>query len=371
MRNTFLTILLSILSTQTFADSGTKALNVYQRLTGVPASADVIEKMKTLFDQGKHEEAVAIAIEDPYFYSLTLPNWVTTWTSATNSNRDTTNDFVATVIGVIRDNHPFNQILFGDHLYTLQNTENNFAAYSLQNNDHYKVIDEQFIDLKSNLVHQPQSSINNIDDSAGVLTTRAFAQSFLNGGTNRRQIVRMFDRFLCRDIKQLADTSTPDHFVRRDVDRASGEDFRFKCAGCHGGMDPFSSAFAYFDFSEGELIYSKGNVAAKYSSNSGVFPEGFVVLNNSWSNLWINGSNSSLGWRGEPSGTGVKSLGEYFSKSEAFSQCMAKRTFTHFCLHEPEEEELDIVNALGKDFEANNYNMKKLITKTVLSCVRE
>ena len=55
----------------------------------------------------------------PTFYNVVLKNMVTPWT-----NRDQTvfvplNDYTATVIGMVRDNVPFNKVLSGDILYTV------------------------------------------------------------------------------------------------------------------------------------------------------------------------------------------------------------------------------------------------------------
>ena len=56
-------------------------------------------------------------MDNPAFYSVTLKNLVTPWT-----NRDQTvfaplNDYTATVIGMVRDDVPFDQVLSGDILY--------------------------------------------------------------------------------------------------------------------------------------------------------------------------------------------------------------------------------------------------------------
>ena len=56
-------------------------------------------------------------MDDPAFYAVTLKNLVTPWT-----NRDQTvfaplNDYTATVIGMVRDDVPFNQLLSADILY--------------------------------------------------------------------------------------------------------------------------------------------------------------------------------------------------------------------------------------------------------------
>ena len=55
--------------------------------------------------------------QDPAFYNNTIRNMATPWT-----NRDQTvfvplNDYTATVVGMVRDNVPFNTLLSADLLY--------------------------------------------------------------------------------------------------------------------------------------------------------------------------------------------------------------------------------------------------------------
>ena len=58
--------------------------------------------------------AARIAMQSPSFYRVVLKNFATPWT-----NRDQTvfaplNDYTATVIGMIRDDKPFNTVLSAD-----------------------------------------------------------------------------------------------------------------------------------------------------------------------------------------------------------------------------------------------------------------
>ena len=66
---------------------------------------------------------------------MTLKNFAMPWT-----NRDATvfsplNDYVATVIGMVRDNVPFNTALSADILYT--SNASGLPAPSLANDNHY------------------------------------------------------------------------------------------------------------------------------------------------------------------------------------------------------------------------------------------
>ena len=61
--------------------------------------------------------AALLATQDPAFYNNTIRNLATPWT-----NRDQTvfvplNDYTATVIGMVRDDVPFNTLLTADLIY--------------------------------------------------------------------------------------------------------------------------------------------------------------------------------------------------------------------------------------------------------------
>ena len=63
--------------------------------------------------------AAHIATQNASFYNVTLKNMAVPWT-----NRDQTvfaplNDYVATFIGMVRDNVPFNTALSSDLTYTV------------------------------------------------------------------------------------------------------------------------------------------------------------------------------------------------------------------------------------------------------------
>src|SRR5262249_23644698 len=85
---------------------------------------------------------------------------------------------------------------------------------------------------------------------AGILTAPDFAIKHYSAGTNRRPIKFLMQNFLCRSLEQLMDTSLPDTWVRRDVDRSPGGDsrtYKQQCIACHSGIDAITGAFAYYD----------------------------------------------------------------------------------------------------------------------------
>src|SRR5690606_33644714 len=100
-------------------DARNKAKRIYDRIAGVPPTEAQLEAIATIIDNEGEEAGALAATEAPEFYSVTLKNFVTPWT-----NRDQTvfaplNDYTATVIGMVRDNRPFNTVLSEDILYTV------------------------------------------------------------------------------------------------------------------------------------------------------------------------------------------------------------------------------------------------------------
>ncbi len=284
------------------------------------------------------------------------------------------NDYVATVIGVIRDDVPFDRVLYADILYT--SNAANLTAYSPANNDHYREIEEKRISLLDTLVLRGQSALNGLTQTAGVLTSRAAGREFFSAGTNRRMTRFTFINFLCRDFENLHDITVPDYRVRRDVERNPGGDSRVyknKCVGCHAGQDGLGGAWAYFDWDGEKVIHTPGQVQDKMNINGRNYPDGHITVDDSWVNLWATGQNEVLGFRTATSGNGARSLGMMIAKSEAFSTCMAERAYKLVCLNTPKsDEQRAIIDELATEFEANDrYSMKDLIAAAAASCTGE
>ncbi len=368
----FIIFLTSFLCFQASASERTKAYNLHNRITGVPPSDAVLNQMEQRIIAGDIESAADLAMQSPYFYNLVLKNWFKTWSNQEATSRVPLNDFVATLIGVVKDELPFRIVLFGDIIYTAQ--QNGLTAYSTANNQHYEELEASGSSLASVLTQRVQSNLNGIADSAGVLTTRAAGEAFYSAGTNRRVTRYTFMNFLCKDFEELHDINIPDYRVRRDVDRKPGGDsrtYRNKCLGCHAGQDALGGAFAYFDFVDGELKYTPGVVAEKIN-NDNLYSAGHITVDNSWLNLWATGQNASLEWSGPQSGAGVRSLGTMLSSSGAFPKCMAKKVYEKFCLNKVESSsDISIVNQLATEFTNSNFNMKVLIKKATSTCVGE
>ncbi|MCO4754213.1 MAG: hypothetical protein KC478_07010 [Bacteriovoracaceae bacterium] len=359
-----------------WAGSREQAWRLHNRIAGVPPSPQVLGMMETYINAGNAEAAASIAMDNPEFYGTTLKNWVKAWTNADESPRVPFNDYVATVLGLVRDNVPFNQVLSADLLYIVSpNSGSTIAPYTVDSNDHYAEAESNNVNLKEFLLQRSQTAMNGIADTAGVNTTRAAGLSFYSAGTNRRVTRFTFMNYLCKDFEALHDINLSDYHVRRDVDRAPGGDsrtFRNMCVGCHSGQDALGGAFAYFDFVDGKLEHTPGQVAEKINANV-LFSEGWVQSNDAWTNLWKDGQNSSLGWRGLQQGNGARSLGAMLTRSRAFSECMSQKVFKLVCLKDPmSDQEKSLVMSLANDFETTgNYSMRRLIAKTSVQCMGE
>ena len=378
----FMGALLTVSTALTFfcdiahADSVTKAQRMHERLTGVPPSALVRDQMAAFIEANQPMQAAAIALNSPYFYRV-VKNWAKPMTNKDDLVLVPLNDMVTTIVGMIRDNKPFDQVLYGDILYTANDAlvvAGTVDAYAADNNDHY--LDLERLDLQSSITEKVQSSLNGINDTAGILTSRGYGAAFMDAGTNRAVIRWALRNFLCKDLDQLSDITRPDFRVRRDVDRAPGGDsrtFKSQCVGCHAGMDGLAGSTAFFDFTNGQVnesttVVRKINALVKFAN-------GFVTTNNSWINLWNVGQNSSLGWPATSGGNGLRSLGQLLAGSDEFGRCMAKRVFKQVCVRDAIMDpsklntEVSKIQTLANGFKGSGYNMKSLFAATASQCM--
>jgi hypothetical protein len=360
------------------ADARTQARRIHDRLAGVPPTDAVLDAMAADVAGGDPISAANRAMQHRAFYDVTLKNFAMPWT-----NRDQTvfaplNDYVATVIGMVRDNVPFNQVLYEDILYV--GNAAGLPAYSLSNNDHYAALERGF-NLKQVLVRTTQSSRSGgllpPEATAGVITTRAAAQAFFVAGTNRAMFRFTILNHMCRDMEQVLDTTRPPDRIRQDVSRSPGGDSRVflnNCIGCHSGMDPMAQAFAYYDWDEtdGHIVYSAGVVRPKYFNNDTTFRPGFVTSDDRWDNYWRHGPNSLLGWDDSlpGSGQGAKSLGRELAGSEAFARCQVEKVFRNVCFRPPSDAaDRAKVNEITASFKSSNYRLKRVFAEAAAYCM--
>jgi hypothetical protein len=198
------------------------------------------------------------------FYSVSLKNFVTPWTNEERTVHADLNDYSALVIGMIRDDEPFDEILSTDLYYQgnpvgvdigpADPNDNQVDPLSESDNGHYKDLQDQGYDLSDPDVLTSNIARTNFPapDSAkaGVITTRAASLAFFTGGTNRLMWRATSMNYLCRDLEQMKDVSRVPDRIRQDVSRSPGGDssiFLSSCMGCHAGMDPLTGAYAYYD----------------------------------------------------------------------------------------------------------------------------
>ncbi len=367
---------LASLCTQALAanTTPTQAERIYSRIAGIPAPPAVLQQMT----QTDPLSAALLATQDPAFYDDTIRNLATPWTNRAQTEFAPLNDYTATVIGMVRDDVPFNTLLSADLIY-IADPSLGLPAYSPANNDMYQALDTNGVDLKAHLVATTQSSVTGLPPAAtaGVLTTRGAASAFFEKGTNRAMFRFTMMNHLCADLQTIMDTSRPPDRIRQDVTRSPGGDSRLflnNCIGCHSGMDPMAQAFAYYNFDDTaqSIVYTAGQVQPKYLINATNFPQGYVTPADHWDHRWRSGPNALLGW--DPplpgSGAGAKSLGQELGNSQAFASCQVTRVFKDVCFRAPSNSaDRNQVTQMIASFKSHNYSLREVFAESAVYCM--
>src|SRR5688572_16492694 len=157
-----------------FAGPREQAARIHDRLAGVPANEATINQMVTA---GIPSGAAQIAMENPNFYAVTLKTFAAPWTNRDQNPFVPLNDYVTLVMGMVRDNVPFNQILSANLLYVGNGL---VAAPSANNNLHFEELERRMRDPDFNQSELRQASQTEIygtlgTATAGAMTTRAAA----------------------------------------------------------------------------------------------------------------------------------------------------------------------------------------------------
>jgi len=359
-----------------------QATRMYNRIAGVPPTAAQLAAMTASADS---VTAALLATQDPAFYNNTIRNLAAPWTNRDQSVFVPLNDYTATVVGMVRDNVPFNTLLSADLVY-VADSASGAPAYSPANYNMYQAMDDNNVDLKAHLTSSTQSALLGIPAAAtaGVMTTRGGASAFFMDGTNRRMFRFTLMNHLCNDLQTVMDTTRPPDRIRQDVTRSPGGIstlFLNNCIGCHSGMDPMAQAFAYYNFNynmasdptgaAGQLVYTAGQVQPKYHINNTNFPQGFSTPDDSWTNRWRTGPNQILGWSGTlpGSGNGAKSLGMELENSAAFTGCQVTRVFKDVCLRAPNSPaDLTQVASMIASFQGHNYSLRQPFAEAAAYC---
>jgi len=358
-----------------------QAKRMHDRLAGVPPTEAVLSSMATMIQNGDAIGAAMQATNHPSFINTTIKDWATPWTNRDQSVYRDLNDSTATVMGMVRDDVPFDQILYADTVY-IGSADATNDAYAVDNNDHYVDLQNRRRDLSDPvmLIAMNQSALNDqlaANQTAGIMTTRGYAEAFLVAGTNRAALRFATLNFMCMDMEAFRDKSAYPDRVRQDVDRSPGGDskiFMNDCLTCHAGMDGLAGAFAFYDFDEEatRLVYTDGVVQPKYLNDAGVFPTGFATTGDSWVNYWRSGQNSWVGWNSPNNGVGrgAKELGMELAQTRQFSECQVKKAFEKVCHRSPNgAADVQAVTNIANSFEANNRSMKRVFAETAAYCM--
>src|ERR1700681_2153946 len=153
-------LLLTQLAISAHAGPNEQAKRIYERIAGEPPAPAVLSQMATAITASPGQAgllaAAAIATSAPSFYNVTLKNLVIPWTNRDQSVFAPFNDYAATVIGMVRDDVPFNTALSADILYTVNGAS---PAPSAANNDHYAAAEANGVDLSTALHATSQSAV--------------------------------------------------------------------------------------------------------------------------------------------------------------------------------------------------------------------
>jgi len=189
-----------------------QAERIHDRLAGVPPSDAVLTSMTTAIQGDPNSGPIAaanIAMANPNFYAS--PSRISPRRGRTATSRcsfpSTTN--IALVMGMVRDDVPFNQILTGDLLYVAPGVSPPASATS---NDHFAALEQRMRQPafnQSELQQTTQSGIYGTPSAAtaGAITTRAASEAFFIAGTNRAMFRFTLINHLCEDMEQVHDTS--------------------------------------------------------------------------------------------------------------------------------------------------------------------
>lgn len=380
------------LASSAFGGPREQALQIHNRVAGVPPTEAVLVQMAQQIEANNVSGAVDIAMNNEAFYGVTLKTLATPWTNREQTVFAPLNDYVATVIGMVRDDKDFRTLLYGDILYT--SNAGGLPSYSNSNNDHYAQAEAQAVSLKDTLVERQQSQVTGLPAEAvsGVITSRAAARAFFIDGTNRAMFRFTLINHLCRDLEQVHDVTRVPDFIRQDVSRSPGGDSRVflnNCMGCHAGMDPMAKAYAYYDFEyptdtpdAGSIHYNdagtldpitSSRVEKKYLQNSNTFKAGFITDNDEWHNYWRKGINSHLGWnwrsnlQGE--GVGASSMNQELAHTKAFASCQVEKVFENVCLRTPASDtDLTKIEEFTSSFADSGFKLKQVFRDTANYC---
>lgn len=270
------------------------AKKLYERMTGVKVPGNKAELLKVadFLAAGKKLEAARYITSTPDFLNVQIRNLSLRMSNKDESVKVPFNDFSALIVGVVKDDRDFREILTADYYYDVVGSANDDDQRTrFFNQGNFTPVETGFMDLTKVLKFQPRQKlvtaafdtsflqkqksyalINLADhpEPAGVLTTRTFAERNLSGGTNRRAVEFSLKQFLCVSMAEAADSSASDQYVGRDVERFPAGDYNkylTSCKSCHSVMDAMRPAFAKLDFDN----FTNSAATGVYSQMHGEF----------------------------------------------------------------------------------------------------
>lgn len=363
-------------TTEAAAPPGELASRLWARLTGTLLALDDPRRpqMEKLLAEGQANEAAKIATADDGFINVTVRHWAGPFGNRAETPTQALDDTTAMILGTVRDDRDFREILTGDFIYfvdTASQESSSVPTMDSGSNQHFESAEREGVNLRRTLKRrEPQEP--RVLEAAGVLTSRAWAEAHLQAGTNRRAIDFTFRQFLCSSLQDMRDATLPDFRVHRDVDRSPGgnsQTYLNTCRSCHAGMDALVSAYAYFRFdfrNVGQGVIRDLKVQRKMNQNGSVYPEGYITADDSWINLFTQNQNARFGWRGDLSGNGIRQFGNMIANSEGFSRCMTRKVFRQVCNRELQDSEESLAVKLASDFEKQGYRLRTLFEGTAV-----
>ena len=235
-------------------------------------------------------------------------------------------------------------MLSGDILYV---GGAGLPAYSPVNNNLYQQMEDDDADLSSAtvLVRTTQSAHTGVPAAAtaGVMTTRAAAQSFFVAGTNRAMFRFTMMNHMCKDMEQVHDVHLPPDRIRQDVSRSPGGDSRHLPEQLHRLPQRHGSAGAGLCVLQlrrdgrTHRLHARRRAAEVPHQHGQLQTRLRHAATMAGTTTGAQGANTVLGWSSQlpGSGNGAKSMGQELANSDQFARCQVEKVFKTVCLRPP------------------------------------
>jgi hypothetical protein len=327
---------------------------IFKKVTGFKLNENlkVYPDLKASFETLGPEKFAESLTQTKAFESTRLMSFVSKFSQReTEPNFAVTDDIQTTLLGYIVNDEDFRLSLTGGHTYSRYN--NGFA-----------ILGPNAFPLKKKL----EKSDGNKVTRDGIQGTNRFAAMNYTGGTNRRQIKYIFEKFLCTPIDHWKNPVLSNYFIRMDIDRNPGKDstiFEGQCRSCHAPMDAMAGAHVNYNDRGGTEKSPQAKTLNFLKSNVDGGVQGNAPIDNYWMNLLTTPKDMAyFGWRGPENGFGAHSFGEEITNSKRFQLCMVQRVEKELCDSPVSEQES---GRLAMAFEQSKYNLRTLFATVALS----